>query len=246
MADSSPESTTDYRTSHLARGADYDDALAAAPFDAYMARIERELLLQIVPGLFPGGVPRYLDFACGTGRVTETIAPLSDVSVGVDVSASMLARAKEKCPRARFVRHDVTRSPLQLEAFDLVSSFRFLGNAQPELRTAALRAIHGLLAPEGYLIVNNHRNPSSLHNVLLRLRGQTDGSDLTLRALDGLMSDIGFEVVRAYGIGLWVVRHTLHRRAVLDGRWAPRLEPVSRARGLARLCPDMIVVARRV
>jgi SAM-dependent methyltransferase len=238
--------SVDYRTSHLERGVDYDNAIEAAPFDAYMARIERELLREIVPRLFPANVPRYLDFACGTGRITQTIAPLAEVSVGVDISASMLARAQERCPGTEFFEHDLTRASLNLEPVDLVSSFRFLGNAQPELRTAALRAIHGLLAPEGYLIVNNHRNPWSIHNLLLRLRRRADGADLTLHALVEAMQDAGFRIVAVYGIGLWVLRHTLHRPAILESSWARRFEPVSRLPGLGRFCPDVIVVAQRV
>lgn len=237
--------TGDYRTSHLERGADYDAALGSAPFDAYMARIEDELLSTIVPRLFPAGIDRYLDFACGTGRVTQALAPLADVTVGVDVSESMLAKAREKCPGAEFVLHDVTVDPLELEPFDLVTSFRFLGNAQPELRRDALRAIHGLIRPRGHLIVNNHRNAASIHNLLLRLRGRPEESDLTLGALESLLTETGFRTVARYGIGAWVIRHSLHRESVLSSKWARRIEPVSRLPGLARLCPDVIVVAQR-
>lgn len=244
--DDSPADTADYRTSHLDRGADYDDAIDSAAFDAYMARVERDLLVELVTGLFAGRIPRYLDFACGTGRVTEVLAPLAVHSVGVDVSPSMLKRAREKCPTTEFVLHDLTRDPLLVDPFDLVTAFRFLGNAQPALRSAALRALHDLVRPGGYLVVNNHRNPASVHNLLLRLRGKGEGGDLTLRRLRALLAASGFELERAYGIGLWAVRYSLRTNRVLGSSWSRRLERLSRVRSAAGLCPDMVVVARRV
>ena len=45
---------------------------------------------------------------------------------------------------------------LILGLFDLVTSFRFFGNAQDELRSSALAAINRHLRPQGYLIINNH------------------------------------------------------------------------------------------
>jgi hypothetical protein len=53
-----------YRDSHLGKGADYDLALARDPFDAYMARRERETVLAMLARLQGGAVRRSLDFAC--------------------------------------------------------------------------------------------------------------------------------------------------------------------------------------
>ena len=55
-----------------------------------MAKYEEEYLRDMIPRLTRGG-GRYLDFACGTGRITAIVAPLVGESVGVDVSESMLA-----------------------------------------------------------------------------------------------------------------------------------------------------------
>ena len=235
----------DYRRSHLDRGSDYDTAIESTPFDAYMARVERDLLLEIVAGLFPHGIPRYLDFACGTGRVTQVVGGLARQSVGVDVSASMVERAKAKCPETRFILHDLTLEPLAIGPFDLVTTFRFLGNAQPALRSAALRALHDLVEPGGHLIVNNHRNPASLHNRMLRLRGKADNEGLTYRHLRDLLASTGFEVVRAYAIAPWAVRYAWRTSGILDSVWAERLERLCRSGSIARLAPDMLVVARR-
>ena len=62
------EEDVDYRSSHLQKsGEDYDRELERGDFDTYMAVHEAELLESIVKRLYPRGVPRYLDFACGSG-----------------------------------------------------------------------------------------------------------------------------------------------------------------------------------
>ena len=234
-----------YRASHLEKGDEYDAAIESAAFDAYLACVERDLLLRLVPRLFPTGVERYLDFACGTGRITAVVAQFARESIGVDVSASMVARAREKCPATKFVMRDITVDPIGLQAFDLVTAFRFFGNAEPELRYSALRAIGELLAPGGYLVLNNHRNAASTHNRLLRLRKRSDGADLTLPMLTELLRASGFEVVSVIAIGAWLLRYRWCRRSILESSWAHRLERLSRLPGVAGLSPDMIVVARR-
>jgi 2-polyprenyl-3-methyl-5-hydroxy-6-metoxy-1,4-benzoquinol methylase len=46
--------------------------------------------------------------------------------------------------------------------FDFITSFRLLLNLEPENRVPILRALRGLLAPDGYLIVDNHMNRYSV------------------------------------------------------------------------------------
>ena len=84
---------TDYRHSHITKGDEYDSALDSNPWDAYMHRVEAAFLQEIVPNLF-AEKPRYLDFACGTGRITSVVAPMTAECTGVDVSESMLAEAR--------------------------------------------------------------------------------------------------------------------------------------------------------
>ena len=92
MADSTPMT---YRDSHVGKGADYDLALARDPFDAYMARREREIVLALLARLQRAGVRRSLDFACGTGRITQLLDGVVEACFAVDVSDSMVAPARE-------------------------------------------------------------------------------------------------------------------------------------------------------
>ena len=86
----------DYRASHLAKGGQYDASLAESPFDAYMSAWERKHLPNLLRRFYPAGPQRYLDFACGTGRITEQVAPLAKQSTGVDISPTMIEEARKK------------------------------------------------------------------------------------------------------------------------------------------------------
>lgn len=238
------EDQADYRDSHASRGDSYDARLAGQPFDAYMARWEAWWLPRLVAQLHPEGVPRYLDFACGTGRITSIVAPLARESVGVDVSESMLSHARDKCPDTRFVKADLTREPLDLGTFDLSTSFRFLGNAQMELREAALDAITSRLRAGGHLIVNSHCNPLSLQALLHRATGGSHGMDLHYGKLVRLLRRHGLRVVARRPIGFWLYRsRLLADPAILDA-------PAARERRfgaawLVRFAPDALIVARK-
>lgn len=234
----------DYRESHLARGATYDQLLAEEPFSRYMTVVESRLLGTLIPSLFPNGVARYLDFACGTGRMTQVIAPFARDSVGVDVSASMLEAAQKKLPATRFVAADLTREDVDLGKFDLISSFRFFGNAQQELRVAVLRALQKRLSPAGYLVINSHRNPHSLAARSARLSGAETVTDLNFPKLKLLLQATGFEIARCYPIGVWQFRARLMNNADPDG-WRERaMEKLFGFDWLAPVAPDTIVLAR--
>ena len=235
----------DYRRSHLEKGADYDAALMADAFDSYMAEREKELLGRFIPALFPSGVDRYLDFACGTGRITELVASHAKCVVGVDVSESMLVTARQRCPAAEFVIADITREEHSLGRFDLVTAFRFMGNAQDELRVSALRAIGRLLEPGGYLVLNNHRNPYTPLALARRWVGVPQEMDLSHFKLRRLLDAADFNIVSSRGIGgWWIVRHKIAR--------ASGQSPIDRfldaafgAQALAPFCPDSVIVAQK-
>ena len=234
----------DYRQTHLDKGGVYDATIASLPWDAYMARWEAAYLREVVPALV-GGAGRYLDFACGTGRITEVVAPLVREAVGVDLSDSMLAEARRKCPGAHFVRADLTSEDVDIGQFDLATSFRFLGNAGPELRQAALGAIAKRLRPEGFLIVNNHRNPRAIGTLLAKLDGSRHDLDLTHGMLVRLLADAGFRITRVRPIGFWVVRARYRQSAILESERATTRERLFRHRAWARWAPDCVVVAQK-
>jgi len=234
-----------YRDSHLGKGADYDLALARDPFDAYMVRRERDIVLALLARLQRAGVRRSLDFACGTGRITQLLDGIAEACFAVDVSESMVAEARAKCPRTRFFIQDILDTPLPIAPVHLVTAFRFFGNAEDSLRARALQAIHRCLAPGGYLLLNDHENPWTVQRLARRLLGDRNRADLHHWKLRRLLRSAGFRVRRTYGIGLWIYRAKLEGRGVLNSRWADALELLSRIPFLDRFCPDAVILAQR-
>ncbi|GMV73344.1 MAG: hypothetical protein AMXMBFR78_02950 [Rubrivivax sp.] len=237
---------SDYRSSHLAKGAHYDASLAGAPFDHYMSEWERHHVPRIVRACFPSGVERYLDFACGTGRVTQLIAPLARESMGVDISPTMIEEARKKCPATHFHLGDLTREDPDLGQFDLISSFRFFGNAQPDLREAVLTALVKRMKPDGALLINSHRNPNALYARLDRLTGGDAGEmDLTLARLRALLDRHGLRIAISQPIGTWMYRSRLLATVRPDDPRALRNEGRFSRPWLTAISPDALIVARR-
>lgn len=82
-----------------------------------------------------------LDAPCGTGRFSATLARFGR-TVGLDVSASMLAEARASLARARILRGDVTRLPFRDSTFDAVVCCRLLHHlAEPAALETVLREL---------------------------------------------------------------------------------------------------------
>ena len=73
----------------------------------------------------------FLDVACGTGFLTES---LRGNVTGLDQSAAMLAVARPRMPRASFVRGDALAMPFRAAQFDCLVSGHFYGHLDPTAR----------------------------------------------------------------------------------------------------------------
>jgi ubiquinone/menaquinone biosynthesis C-methylase UbiE len=232
-----------YRSSHLKSGDFYDTNLKNNPFDHYMAVKEQKLLQQIIPSLFSGKIGKYLDFACGTGRITEIIEKLVNTSFGIDISENMLQQAQQKCSNTKFFIGDFTSKVFPDKNFDLVTAFRFFGNAEDDLRKYALSTINSLLSENGYFILNNHRNPFAISIILRNLIGGNDTANLSYWKIRRLLKENGFTVIRTYGIGFWVIRAKFLK--LLFTNFGNTLEQITQLKLLVPFCPDFLIVARK-
>lgn len=158
---------------------------------------------------------RLLDFACGTGRVLSFLEALVDESVGLDISPEMVRIAAGKCRRSTFyIGNFIDEPQIVAGKYDVITLFRFLLDAEPDLRLAVLRWLRSRMNEQhGLLIANMHGNAWSLRHPALcyhrwRMRGPSEKgndqllSEMTPRDVYHLFQASGFEIVEQVGFGL--------------------------------------------
>ena len=244
--------TDSYRVSHLHKGTDYHETFSLLPYRAMIWRLEQRLLLKLVRKHFVAEPPRYLDFACGTGRILGYLSPYCRSAVGVDVSASMLDVARRTGTRAEILEADITRCDELCEReFDLITAFRFFPNAEQQLRQEAFGALARHLSGEGILVFNNHKNDRSLRRRLgsakrwmlhrnAWARPPRSMSDLDAR---NLVKEAGLHIDRVYHLA---VLPFADHRMWLSERVVASMERVLSRTSLAQpLAQNLIYVCRR-
>ncbi|MCA9214637.1 MAG: class I SAM-dependent methyltransferase [Planctomycetales bacterium] len=200
---------TDYRHSHTSadKPRSYSDQFhEARNVKALYWRLEQQVLDSVLSPMSLSENATLVDFACGTGRVLGHLQSRFSRAVGVDISEPMISEARQNVADAEFFVGDATRGEIHLGFQpDVITAFRFFLNAQPELRSEALRWMHENLASSGRLVCNFHLNPSSLvgltMNALKSLRGWDAQPMLSLRESFELLQAHGFRVKQAIGYG---------------------------------------------
>ncbi|GAA1686403.1 class I SAM-dependent methyltransferase [Mycolicibacterium murale] len=107
---------------------------------------------EVVRALRSQGSQRIADIACGTGILTDRVERelRPDEVYGVDMSDGMLAQARRRSDRVRWMKGPAEKLPFAdgfLDAVVTTSAFHFFD--QP----AALREFHRVLAPGGLVAV---------------------------------------------------------------------------------------------
>jgi SAM-dependent methyltransferase len=161
---------------------------------------------------------RLLDFACGTGRVLSFVENLADESIGLDISAEMLSLAAPKCHKSTLIAGNLAENlSLVTGSFDVVTMFRFILNAGPELSSNILRILHPLLlAGHGRLICNVHGNSRSLRRFALAAHRSRHSSrspqpgepqpmleQMSPGRIKNLFRQTGYRINSACGFGLF-------------------------------------------
>lgn len=160
-----------YRNSHASEGYGviYSRTYREGYFHYQWKYIEQPLLRKIFRVINGECSGKYLDFACGTGRILKVAEDYFDKTMGVDVSESMLNIARDNCTKSEILQIDITQERLPY-SFDVITSFRFFLNAELSLKVAALSAIKGMLTPKGIFIANIHVNGDSPLGLIYRFR----------------------------------------------------------------------------
>jgi SAM-dependent methyltransferase len=237
----------DYRTSHLDPDCPrrFDGHYVYGHGKLYWEHFERPYLEGLFARLGRQAPGRYLDFACGTGRIMQLAAPHFAETVGIDVSQPMLDEARRRVPAARLICADVLEQPVSVGTFRVVSLFRFFLAAQHDLRAGVLRWLRDVIEEDGVLVLNNHLNRHSLtglrHRVSNRLHGRP-GAPPAERDVRALVGGCGFEIVDAYGFG--VIPPWIDGRRLPSGLLLAVERRLGSSRTLQRVAKDRIYVCR--
>jgi SAM-dependent methyltransferase len=202
---------TGYSHSHMScgKGASYDGEFERSAFLGYLWSQERRLLERLASEerLRTNDVCtrfRYLDYACGTGRVASVLETYADSSTGVDVSPDMLGVARRKLRRTKLILGDATTTPSIVSGtFSFATAFRFFPNADIQLRSASAEFLAGCVQSGGLLVINNHQNSMSLLHAASKLgRKRWPWKFIRNRDLIRLLKRHGFalEGMRSFGI----------------------------------------------
>jgi len=116
---------------------------------------------------------KILDLGCGEGMRLGNLKT-SGEKVGVDISDFAINKARNKYPKAKFIKTDIERLPLKSNSFDLVYSMFVIEHvAAPE---KVLKEAVRVLRKSGTLILGapnygapNRRSPNSKENKLAKL-----------------------------------------------------------------------------
>lgn len=94
---------------------------------------------------------RILDVGCGTGWLCERLAKFGAVT-GTDMTASVIARARERLPEINFLCGDFFELSLPLGAHDVITSLEVLSHVADQ--PAFVRRLADLLEPDGLLVLS--------------------------------------------------------------------------------------------
>lgn len=242
--------TTTYREQFEGREAAqrYEQHYCAPTYSNVLWEVEKDLLTKIIRD-FRSTHDRieYLDFAAGTGRVIDFVEEQVDAATGIEISSSMAEIAQNKLSKGRMIVKDITSGEDEIEGkYDVITTFRFILNAEPKLRRAGIEAlVRRLRDDDSILIFNNHGDLFSLkaiawpyHKIKALGKGyQTEGNYLTHGEVRRLARDTGLTIV--YSVSYGVLSNKLMK--VFGAGLTTRLEkmivriPILRSFGINRL-----------
>ena len=133
----------------------YDDVTRAAAYAGLQFPGTYYLAFRDLPDIFTRHVrgTAALDFGCGAGRSTRFLQDCGFQTLGVDISAPMLARARERDPEGEYrLVQDGDLSAVAGESFDLILAAFTFDNVPTDRKHSLFGALRRLLAPDGRIV----------------------------------------------------------------------------------------------
>lgn len=190
----------------------YEQLYAHETADDLLWQIEQEHLNRII-GQLRKKLTRidYLDFACGTGRIISFVEPQVDSATGIEISPEMIKIAQQNVKDASLQCRDITSDDAEIEnKYDLITTYRFILNAEPALRVAGFKALAARLKDQSSrLVFSNHGNPWSYKALMWPIHfsrqilfgKKREGNYLTKRQTRAVLDAAGLEIVDVTGVG---------------------------------------------
>ena len=204
----------DYRQSFIGKEQveEYETRYTNLSLSSFLWKIEKNILDQEVYNLENVKEKKYLDFACGTGRIISHMEDFFGESVGIDISSEMLKAAERSSKHSKLICKDITSDQDVIEgSYDFITAFRFFLHSDPKLQENVIRNLKKRLKnKDSVLVVNNHGNRYSFLfpfyiidkiRSVLGLERLNKGNCLVTSDLVALLEANGLSVVRRYGFG---------------------------------------------
>ena len=124
---------------------------------------DARLVVDLIAAHVPLAGRRVLDLGCGPGRHAAQLTPHGAAVVGLDLSRTLLRRARElRVPAIGFVRGDMRRLPFRAGAFqvavNLFTSFGYFSDEQDDARV--LREVARVLVSGGTFVLDYFQSAS--------------------------------------------------------------------------------------
>src|SRR5258708_34544517 len=162
---------------------EYDDVFPRHVAEHYIDK-RTGLIKELLP---MGGL--VLDVGCGTGQLGSAIASQGFDVFGVDLSASMVARARERGLAGTFAGI-TTALPFAADSFDLALTRATLHHLEtPERVATTVQEMGRVVKHRGFVVLWDH-NPANPYWPILMNRVPQDSSDERLWPLAELRRDI--------------------------------------------------------
>ncbi len=154
------------------------------------------------------------DLACGTGRIGVWLRQQGVGALdGLDMTAAMLAGAREKGVYQHLVRGDIRRTPFKTAAYDLVTTV-LADEHLPDVRPLYQEAAR-IVRPHGFLVLVGY-HPYFMLSGIPTHYNSASGEPLTIETYVHLTSDH----VRAALAAGWTLRE-MHE-GLIDDEWVAR------------------------
>jgi SAM-dependent methyltransferase len=138
-------------------------ALYSLGSPALLAAATGEIVEKLRKWQLPGPEKAALEIGCGNGRFLEALAPEFGHITGIDISAAMIAAARERCRHLpnTDARHTQGRdlAPIPGASIDLVlavDSFPYIVRCGAELVRRHFEEAARVLKPDGHLLIFNY------------------------------------------------------------------------------------------